>query len=303
VSRPCRPDGVDYAAVTPAHDERDNLRRLADSLAAQTVRPARWVIVENGSTDGTEEIARGLADELPWVSVLAIPRVAAAARGAPIVRAFEAGLATLEARPDVVVKLDADVSLEPEHFERLLEAFASRPRLGIASGTCLDEAEGYDERFVTGEHVWGAVRAYRAACLPDVTPLEAGMGWDTVDEVKARLSGWETAIVPGVAFRHHRLEGRREGSRWNAWCIQGQVTHFLGYRPLYVLAKTAFRASREPTAVGIVVGFADSALHRRPRVSDRRVSEELRRGQRLRDLPRRAREAAGDGRPASLEGG
>ena len=284
---------MDYAAVTPAQDERDNLPRLAEALAEQTVVPTRWVIVENGSTDGTEELARELAARYPWISVLVVPKLVSPARGAPIVRAFEAGLATLAPPPDVVFKLDADVSFDATHFERLLAAFSARPRLGIASSTCLDETRGREERFATGDHVWGAVRGYRTACLPDVLPLEAAMGWDTVDEVKARLGGWETAIVADVPFRHHRLEGKREGSQWQAWYIQGQVAHFLGYRPLYVLAKTAFRSSRQPSALGIAAGYVGSAVKRRTQVADARVSLELRRGQRLRDLPRRAREAVG----------
>lgn len=283
---------MDYAAVTPAHDECDNLPRLAQSLALQTVLPARWVIVENGSTDGTLELANDLAADFPWIGVLSVPKLLSSTRGAPIVSAFEAGLATLDPVPAVVFKLDADVSFEPTHFERLLDALARRPRLGLLSSTCFDVAGG-GERFATGQHVWGAVRGYRAECLPDVLPLEGGMGWDTVDEVKARLAGWETEVVPDVVFQHHRQEGRREGTSWRAWYIQGQVAHFLGYRPTYVLAKTAFRVSREPAAAGIAAGFVGAALARRHRVADRRVRAELRTGQRLRELPRRAREALG----------
>jgi hypothetical protein len=119
------------------------------------------------------------------------------------------------------------------------------------------------------------------------------MGWDTVDEVKARLAGFDTRIVPGVAFVHHRLEGRRDGSRWLAWRAQGDVAYFLGYRPSYLVAKTVFRASREASALAILQGYAVSALRRSPRVSDRRVIDLLRRQQRLRAMRQRAGEALG----------
>jgi glycosyltransferase involved in cell wall biosynthesis len=288
---------VEYAAVTPARDESKNLPRLAEALAAQTVRPRAWVIVENGSTDGTDTIAAALAKHHSWISVVTTPSAGSTVRGAPIVRAFNAGLESLgDDLPDVVFKLDADVSFPPAHFETVLTAFERRPRLGMASGRCLEETLGSQEQFVTGEHLWGAVRGYRRDCLADVLPLEEAMGWDTVDEVKARLAGWETAVVPEAVFHHHRLEGLREGRRRNAWRIQGEVAHFLGYRPSYVFARTLFRASRELSALAILEGFTTSALSRRPRVSDARVIDALRADQRLRDLGLRAREALGRSR-------
>jgi biofilm PGA synthesis N-glycosyltransferase PgaC len=285
---------MDYAVITPARDERFNLGRLAQSLVTQTILPRVWVIVDSGSSDGTNKIASDLAGQFAWVTVLTLPGEQKAVRGAPIVRSLNAGLAALvQPLPAVVVKLDADVSFHPDHFESLLRAFAARPRLGIASGSCIDDAIGSQERFVTGDHVWGAVRAYRRECLADVAPLEERMGWDTVDEVKARLAGWETGLVPGVTFFHHRLEGLRDGSRRRAWRTQGETAHFLGYRPSYLFAKTLFRLAGEPAAVAILEGYVRSALGGRERVSDRRVTEALRREQRLRELHQRAREALG----------
>ena len=285
---------MDYGAVTPARDEGANLPRLAAAMAAQTVQPRAWVIVDNGSTDETGAIAAELAATHHWISVMTTGREETTVRGAPIVRAFNAGLASLQPDlPAVVVKLDADVSFPPDHFERLLDAFAGRQRLGLASGRCLEEARSSEEQFVTGAHVWGAVRAYRRECLPDVLPLEEAMGWDTVDEVKAQLAGWETAVIPELTFFHHRLEGLREGRRSSAWRIQGEVAHFLGYRPSYVTAKTLFRASRELSALSILHGFVVAGLQHRQQVSDRRVIRKLRAQQRLRDLPVRAREARG----------
>ena len=115
-----------YAVITPARDEEDNLRRLGDALAAQTVQPEAWVIVDDGSTDGTAAIAAGLAAEHPWVVVHAL------ADGAPSDRprdahGFQEGLGALPGEPDVVVKLDADVSVEPDYFERLLRGVRRRP--------------------------------------------------------------------------------------------------------------------------------------------------------------------------------
>ena len=293
---------MDYAVITPTRDEGINLERLAQSLVSQSILPLAWVIVDNGSTDGTIEMARELAAKLEWVSAMKLPGETRAIRGAPIVRAFNAGLGALDVPfSAVVVKLDADVSFSEDHFESLLREFVARPKLGIASGTCIDEAIGSQERFGTGEHVWGAARAYRRDCLEDVSPLEERMGWDTVDAVKARLAGWETAVVPDISFLHRRREGLRDGSRRTAWRRQGEVAHFLGYRPSYLLAKTMFRVAREPSAVAILEGYVRSAVGRRERVSDSRVSEALRQQQRLRELPQRAREALGQGARSAIK--
>ena len=116
---------LSYTVITPARDEAENLPRLAAGLAAQTVLPAAWVIVDNGSTDGTLELASELAREHSWVTVLTIEVEDTPTRAGPTVQAFQLGLASLGPRPDIVVKLDADVSFSPDYFARLLAP--SRP--------------------------------------------------------------------------------------------------------------------------------------------------------------------------------
>ena len=282
-----------YAVVTPVRDEAGRLESLAASLAAQTVTPTAWVIVENGSVDATLDVATDLASSHTWITVVTVPVATGVARGGPIVKAFHAGLEPVGEDVEIVMKLDADVTLPPDHFSTLTEAFTADPRLGIASGTCFDDAEGGEERFLTGEHVWGAARAYRTACLRDVLPLEERMGWDGVDEFKAMANGWRTAVVRETWFRHHRLEGERDGSRWRAWTAQGDVAWFMRYRPAYLLARTVFQALKEPAATAMLVGYARAAAQRAPRLSDPEVVSIIRSRQRLRELPRRATEATG----------
>ena len=282
-----------YALVTPVRNEAENLARLAESVVGQTLPPEAWVIVDNGSSDDTPARARSLAGSHPWVELLSIPGAREPERGAPIVRAFTAGLEALPGRPDVVVKLDADVSFPADHFERLLACFAADPALGIASGTCLErEGERWRARHSTRGHVRGAVRAYRSACLDAVLPLEPRMGWDGIDELKAATLGWRTATIPDIPFFHHRPLGGREPAR-HMWRRQGEMAHYLGYRPSYLVVRTLFRALREPSAVAMLAGYAASALRRRPRYGDRAVRSWLRREQALRRLPARVREALG----------
>jgi poly-beta-1,6-N-acetyl-D-glucosamine synthase len=289
---------LSYALVTPARNEAANLRRLAAAVERQTVAPAAWVVVDNGSTDATADVARELAERREWAHVLWVAPETGAARGAPIVRAFNAGLRALPAAADVVVKLDADVSFAPDFFERLLARFAADDRLGMASGICY-EHHGKDWRIDSGarEHVRGATRAYRWECLQAVSPLEERMGWDGIDEVKANLRGWRTTFFADLPFYHHRPLGEREGARLSKWTGQGDMHHYMGYRVSYLTLRALYRARRDPLALAMLWGYAEAAARRRPRCPDADVRAYLRDQQSLRRLPLRLREVLGP-RPA-----
>src|SRR5262249_21760011 len=158
----------------------ENLRRLAGCLIDQTVTPRMWMVVDDASGDQSADVVRSLARDHPWIR-LTSSEGTSLARGAPIVRAFHKALAEVEPLPDVIVKLDADISMPRDHFERLLEQFARDKRLGIAGGAGYEEQPDgeWRQRHGTGPSVWGACRAYRRECLLEILPLEEHMGWDT----------------------------------------------------------------------------------------------------------------------------
>lgn len=289
-----------YAAITPARNEAENLPRLAASLASQTILPDAWAVVDDGSTDGTPEIVEAFARDHPWALAMSSPRASDPA--APIqegrregrdVLAFNAGVAALPSRPDVVLKLDADVSIEPDFFERLLREFEFDPLLGIAGGVCFELEDGkWRERFVTGTHVRGATRAYRWTCLEDVSPLVARLGWDGLDEAQATLRGWHVRSISGLPFYHHRPVGGRDGAR-SSWESQGATARFMGYRFSYLVLRSLFWARRDPRALAMIVGWLKDAKARSPVYDDPAVKAEIRRQQSLRRLPLRLREALG----------
>jgi glycosyltransferase involved in cell wall biosynthesis len=283
-----------YSLVTPTRDEADNLSRLAESVAAQSVLPRSWIIVDNGSTDPTPALIEKLEARYSWIRSATSPPTADPEPGAPVVRALHAGLAELDGDDVVVVKLDADVSFAPDYFERLLQEFEADPALGIAGGECLELDDGeWHAVHVTSSHVRGAVRAYRRDCLDVVLPLVEGLGWDTVDELQASVHGWRVAVVPGLQFRHHRALGARDGFPWSRAVRQGAAAHYLGYRFWYLAARSLFRARKGPTALGMLWGYAGSAIARRPVHPDEAVRAELRRRQAFVALPTRIREAFG----------
>ena len=284
--------GLTYALVTPARDERDNLPRLAASVLGQTVRPQAWVVVDDHSRDGSLELVQGLAAEHPLVRARAWDGPGGGAlsegrREGRDLHAFRFGIGCLDAPVDVVVKVDADTSFDPDYFERLLAHFATDARLGIAGGACLELEDGaWVRRSTTATHPRGASRAYRWACVEDLMALEPRMGWDGLDEVKVALRGFRTRQFADLAFRHHRAEGGRERHRLRARALSGRASWYMGYRPSYLVLRALHRARTDPAALAMVWGYAAEAVRRSPRCADPAVVAAVQERQALTSLLR-----------------
>jgi glycosyltransferase involved in cell wall biosynthesis len=290
--------GVRYAVITPARNEERNLRRLGAALAAQTVLPVEWVVVEDGSTDATPLVLAELSARHPWVRAIerggnGNGRLAAGRREARDLIGFRFGAQALAEAVDVVIKVDADVDFDPDFCECLVGRFAGDPSLAIASGTCYErEREGWVRRPKVESTVWGATRAYRSDCLEDVMDLEPCMGWDGLDELKAQLRGMRTQTFVDLPFRHHRAEGGRELTSLHHGEALGRASWYMGYRPSYLALRALYRARREPAALGMLWGYTAAAARRDPRCPDDRLVSALRERQRLRAAFRRGAPAS-----------
>jgi hypothetical protein len=212
--------------------------------------------------------------------------------GAPVVRAFHAGVEELTKSVAVLVKLDADISFGVDYFERVLHAFAEDSRLGIASGNCYErEGDVWRETRVADTHVRGCARAYRWECLREVLPLPEHMGWDGIDGLKAGVNGWRIELLRDVPFFHHRKVGERDGRRSQRWRAQGEGAHYMGYRFGYLALRSLHRARHDPAALAMIWGYVAAVARRAPRYEDDAVRQHLRKQQRLRYLPSRVRHA------------
>jgi glycosyltransferase involved in cell wall biosynthesis len=267
---------------------------LANALLGQTTPFSRWVIVDNGSSDRTLDVARWLEIRDERIEVIVNPGQAEPTRGAPIAHALQAGFARLsDTPPDIVVAVDADVSLAPGFFELLLGRFALDHQLGIASGAREEEhRHRWVTQRVTGTSVEAQCRAYRWPCLQAVLPFDDHMAWDSVDEVKANLNGWRTEAFPEPKFRHNRRIGARDRARIDAWTAAGAAGYYLGYRPSYLLLRSLYRALRDPAAVAMLRGYLDGVRKHGPQAEDA-VRAYVANQQRARRVPSRIREALG----------
>jgi poly-beta-1,6-N-acetyl-D-glucosamine synthase len=287
-----------YAVVTPARNEQENLPRLAAALAAQELAPVAWIVVDDGSTDATPDLLAEFAVGHPWARALPKPAetegaVARGRREGRDLEAFKFGVAALDVPYDVVVKVDADVSVEPDYFAALIGRFEASPRLGIASGTCYEHEDGaWVRRTKADTTVWGASRAYRSDCVSDLMSLEPRMGWDGLDEVKVQLRGFQTATFVDLPFKHHRPEGGRELSSLHQGEALGRASWYMGYRPSYLALRALYRSLRQPAALAMLWGYASAAVRRERRCPDPDVIAALRDRQRLRATFRRGAPAS-----------
>ena len=203
-------------------------------------------------------------------------------------QAFRDGIRSLAEIPEIVVKVDADTSFEPDYFERLLAQFAAEPDLGIAGGACYELEHGrWVRQKGDATHPRGASRAYRRECLDIVMTIDPRMGWDGLDEVKAALRGYRSATLIELGFRHHRLVGQREKGRLHNGAAQGRAAWYMGYRPSYVLLRTLYRMREDRGAAGMVLGYAMAMATRAPRCAEADVRRYVQQRQRLSALARR----------------
>jgi len=295
-----------YAVVTPVRDEAEHFCRTADSLVAQTYRPREWIVVDDGSLDGTRELAEAYAAAHEWIRVISSENQHhRRGRGAPIVRAFEAGRAQLAARPEVVVKLDGDIFLPPHYFAWVAATFARVPRAGIVGGVSFVHDGRRWVEDGAPDNVNGVAKAYRSDCLDDIGGLRASMGWDGIDEYAARARGWGVHVLTELSILHYQRPGSKQ--RWHrARWEEGRGNHYMGYTWSWLLVRAAYRmATQRPRGVGglvLLLAFVWAHALRYPQVEDVAARDELRREQRAR-LRRLLRGTRAVPAPALPDGG
>jgi len=249
-----------YVLVTPAHNEAEYIGRTLQSVVHQTVLPLKWVIVNDGSTDDTGAIVRGYLDRYPWIEL--IERAPRRERNfAAKVHSFNAGFDRVKGLDFAVVgNLDADVSLDADHFEFLLAQFRADPELGVA-GTPFQE-EGYrsDRNSFEGfTHVSGQCQLFRRECFEQIggyVPNSAG-GIDWMAVTTARMRGWKTRSFREKFFFHHRHLGTAERGLLASAFSYGEKDYYLGGGPLWECFRVTFQmATNKPYVLkGLFIGL------------------------------------------------
>jgi len=245
-----------YVIVTPARNEAQFIELTIKSVVAQTVRPLRWIIVSDGSTDGTDEIVSKYTSQNPWIELVCLPE-----RNerdfAGKVRAFNAGYDKVaHIKYDAIVSLDADISFDEAYFSFLLENLASDANLGLV-GTPFQEESGekYDYRFVSIEHVSGACQVFRRQCFEQIggyVPVKVG-SIDHIAVITARMKGWKTRTFTGKTCFHHRAMGTAGRSILRSRFRLGVKDYSIGNHPIWELFRIVRQTMMSPVLVGGII--------------------------------------------------
>ncbi len=255
-----------YALITPAWNEDAHLAAVIASVVAQTVRPVRWVIVSDGSTDRTDAIVTDAATRWPWIVLLRRER-SSGRHFAGKAHAVNAGYASLAGVPfDLIGNLDADITLPPDFYEFLIGRFLALPRLGVAGCPFVEnearpDEHSYGHGFADLNHVSGACQFFRRRCFEDIggyTPVkEGGIDWMAV--TTARMRGWATRTFTERRCYHHRAMGTADRGILKARFHHGRKDYLVGGHPVWQLLRGVFQMRTRPRILGgacLIAGYA-----------------------------------------------
>lgn len=264
------------------------MRRTLDSVMAQSIPPALWVIVDDGSTDGSAAVLESYRDRLPYLKVVHRANRGRRSVGPGVIEAFYAGLETIALEEfDYVCKLDLDLDLPRRYFEGLMERMESNPRLGTTSGKPYFVSPGNGKlvpEFCGDETSVGMTKFYRVQCFREIGGFVRQVMWDGIDCHRCRMLGWIAESVDEEASRfiHLRPAGSSQKSIWTGRIRSGYGSYFMGTAPAYFLASTLFRLPKHPIFVGSIAmwwGYVSSALRGAERYDDLEFRSFLRRYQ------------------------
>jgi glycosyltransferase involved in cell wall biosynthesis len=262
--------------ISPCRDEAAYMRRTLDSVIAQTVRPAKWVIVDDGSTDATPAILADYAARHDWIEVVRKPDRGARAVGPGVIEAFYFGLERVHLEDFAFLcKLDLDLDLPAGYFQGLMARMAANPRIGTcsgkpyfraASGRMISEKCG-DEMSV------GMTKFYRRACFEQIGGFVREVMWDAIDCHKARQLGWIAVSWddPELRFEHLRPMGSSQKSIYTGRRRHGFGQYYMGSDPLYFTATALYRMAHPPYVLGglaTLQGFFGAWMRGEPQHAD-----------------------------------
>jgi glycosyltransferase involved in cell wall biosynthesis len=260
-----------YAIVTPVKDEEKYLPKTITSVLKQTVKPQIWIIINDRSNDRTGEIIEDVSASYHWI-VGCESGLKDNVRKPGGEAVLHQGMRRLNLSDyDFFVRMDGDISFESDYFEKIFVEFEKNAALGIASGVCYFPVNrGFSEEKHPRFHTRGPLKTYRITCLSDIGGLESGLGWDTVDEIKANMLGWMTRSFPALKIIHYRKTQTASGAL-NGMRNLGQASFYLGYHPIFLILRAIRHMALPPYVVGgieMLIGFCSGYIKRQTQIQD-----------------------------------
>jgi glycosyltransferase involved in cell wall biosynthesis len=261
-----------YLLISPCRNEAQYARQTLDSVLAQSIPPAKWVIVDDGSTDETPRILTEYASQHDCIEIVTRFDRGRRAVGPGVIEAFYAGYEAIN--PDdyeYICKLDLDLSLPPRYFEVLIERMTANPRIATCSGKAyikegdrlVDERHGDDTSL-------GMTKFYRVSCFKAIGGFVPEVMWDGIDCHQCRMRGWIACSwdEPELRFIHLRPMGSSQQSIYVGRMRHGYGQYFMGTGFLFMLASAIYRLNEKPYLLGSIAmlwGYLKNAIQRKPR--------------------------------------
>ncbi len=279
--------GRGYLLISPCRDEAAYMRRTLDTVIGQSVRPSKWVIVDDGSSDSTPEILAEYAARHDWIQIVSRSDRGRRLVGPGVIDAFYAGYAAVN--PDdyeFLCKLDLDLSLPPRYFEILMQRMRENPRIATCSGKAYIEQDGQLSFERHGDDTsLGMTKFYRVSAFKECGGFVREVMWDGIDCHRCRMLGWLACSwdEPELRFIHLRPMGSSQQSIYTGRMRHGYGQYFMGTGFLFLLASAMGRMNQKPYVLGSLAmlwGWVGSALRGKPRYPDLTFRQFLRRYQR-----------------------
>jgi poly-beta-1,6-N-acetyl-D-glucosamine synthase len=275
-----------YVLISPCRNEADFMRQTLDSVISQSVRPTKWVIVDDGSTDNTPQILAEYRSHHDWIDVVTRSDRGRRSVGPGVIEAFYSGYETIDPTDyDFLCKLDLDLSLPPRYFEILMERMTANSRIATCSGKAYIEEDGHPVAERHGDDTsLGMTKFYRVSCFKAIGGFVREVMWDGIDCHQCRMKGWIACSwdEPELRFIHLRPMGSSQESIYAGRMRHGYGQYFMGTGFLFMAASAIYRINKKPFVLGSLAmlwGWVKSALQGRPRYEDAKFREFLRRYQ------------------------
>tara|TARA_R110002049_G_scaffold24361_6_gene86539 strand:+ start:7717 stop:8568 length:852 start_codon:yes stop_codon:yes gene_type:complete len=220
---------LDFHIIIPAHNEQNSIGLTLDSLIDQSLKPKHIVVVNDNSTDKTQDIIEVYTKKYSWIHLVNSKSSNEHLPGSKIINAFYKGYETLDENYDVICKFDADLIFPNNYLEEISDHYKKNDKLGMASGFCYIEKNGHWvlENLTRKDHIRGALKTYRKACFLEIGKLKPSMGWDTVDELLAKYYDWEILTDELLHVKHLKPTGisYNKASKY----LQGEAMYKMRY--------------------------------------------------------------------------
>ncbi len=270
---------MQYCVITPAKNEEKYISFTLESMINQTIRPLKWIIVDDGSTDNTLGLVAKYQLENTWIEVVSIDNShEKKLYGSKVIRAFNVGLNLIkDMHFDFIVKLDADLSFPVDYFEAVSEAFATNEKLGICGGYICEKESDFERKSALSTYVQGAVKSLSANCFKEIGGFAEENGWDGLDQLKAKYLGWEVRNIP-IVVMHHRIQASDYKSL-QFFYNNGLAHYRIGNDLLLTIIRTLVKLSDKPyllASLSYLRGYLRAFLLREPKLVDAGLAKFIR---------------------------